>query len=62
MMVVKALASRKLNGRTIHVVEGERVERGDKVIVQTEDGCTRATIIRDGLFPIAVSRDGRDGG
>jgi hypothetical protein len=55
---MKMLASKCVNGRTLYVIEGD-VKKGDKVLVETRDGATQATVTSTGAFSFAVSRDGK---
>lgn len=60
---VKAWASKDVNSRTLHVVEGsDEFEQGDRVTVRTEDGTVvRATVTSKDVFSFAVSRNTGDG-
>jgi len=61
MKRIRALASKRLDGRTIHVIEGD-VNQGDEVLIETEANTVRATVTKKGAFNFAVSKEGGDEG
>jgi 3-dehydroquinate synthase class II len=59
---MKALASKHKHGRTWYLVDDRNVKKGDNVLIETEDGAVRATIVNKSTFSLAVQRSGGDGG
>ena len=54
---MKALASKRVRGRVVYVVDERDVRKGDDVLIEVEDGAIRATVVCKGAFSFAVTRE-----